>query len=583
MTTAGLAARLRSRPLESILGLAVALVAVGVLVTLPDLVDSILGYSDAVVPITMAEQTLATHGTLGTGITGDHPWFIGFWAVLVLLWAGLPTDVVVAIPAILWLGTAAGVARYWIRRDGLLSGLIAGALMLCIGRSAWEAVGAWDSHGGTIFLGMVAVTLLSVAAARGRDDRGAAAAVLVAGVAGGLAAHSDALALLSVVVPGAVALLGTRAPILRLSAAAVGLVGGYGASALLARMSDLSGSDYDLFLRTEPLDGVGSLYNAASYVWADPRIFSDAVGGSTALMVGAFAAGWIVVLATGIGVVITLRTTVLAPRGAESALGDLSRIGAATGTSVQAEERSEERGHPPAGGDVWTIFWVVGFVLVPLSFVASSASGQDETLVAAYGRYLLPWWVSIAALAPLALRHRSRVLRLAVVGGALVLLGVGGGRLLRNAVQSVTRSGAPAYAVEVDGWWVDNVQHAAARFGATHGYAGYWTAAPLGAGRDVPVFPVMTCGILPAPQLCASGIASRPSMYRRDRGASFIVLDQRAAAPPHAVTTLQGITQRPIGRVDIAPGLTAVFFRSDIGRYVAPYPGQQTTQNGRTG
>jgi hypothetical protein len=577
MTPSGIAASLRSRPTEWFLGTAIALVVIGVFVALPDLVDTIFGFSDSIVPIGLAEETLNNSGPHGAGITGDHPWFIGFWAVLVLLWAGLPAGLVVAIPAVLWLVMTLGIARYWYRASGLLPALVAAALLLGIGRTAWEAVAAWDSHSGTIFLGVAAVALLRAASRAGVAERRGLLLVALAGAAGGLAAHSDALALLSVVVPTAIALLAVRSPVRRLGAAFVGLLIGYGASAVLARISDIQGSEFDLFLRGAPIDGVGALYNAGSFVWADPRVFTDPVGGSNTLLVVAFAAGWIVVAVAAVSAVLALRA---ASWGAVS--GPVASGPAASGPAA-GSAASGPVGPAAPVDRVWVAFWTTALVLVPLSFIASSASGQGDVFSSANGRYLLPWWVAIAALAPLALRVGPRSLRFVAIGAAVVLLLVGGGRLVRNAGQSVVKSGAPAYAVDVKGWWIDNAQRAAKRFGATHGYSGYWTATPLGAGRDVPVYPVMTCGAAPAPQLCASRIASRPSMYRRDRGRSFLVLDQRVGAPPHAVTSLEGIAQRPIGRVDIAPGLTAVFFRGDIGRYVAPYPEQQTTQNGRTG
>lgn len=581
MTPSGIAASLRSRPTEWFLGTAVALVVVGALVALPDLVDTIFGFSDSIVPVGLAEETLQNSGPHGTGITGDHPWFIGFWAVLVLLWTGLPAGIVVALPAVMWLVMTLGVARYWYRADGLLAALVAAALLLGLGRSAWEAVGAWDSHSGTIFLGAAAVALLRGTSRPDRSERRTTLLAGLAGAAGGLAAHSDALALLSIVVPAALALLAVRAPVRRLAAAAAGLLVGYGASAVLAAISDLQGAQFDLFLRGAPIDGVGALYNAGSFVWSDPRVFTDPVGGANTLLVLAFGAGWLVVVVAVVAAVLALRSSWAPPVG-------LRRTGTATladGSQVTGGREGRLTADPAAGRPVdrvWVVFWSTALVLLPLSFVASSASGQGDVFTAANGRYLLPWWVAVAALVPLALRVGPRPLRHLAVGLAVVLLCVGGGRLVRNAGQSLVKSGATAYAVDVKGWWADNLQRAAERNGATHGYSGYWTATPLGAGRDVPVYPVMTCGAAPAPQMCASRIASRPSMYRRNRGASFVVLDQREGAPPHAVTTTEGIPGRPFAREPIAPGLTAVFYREDIGRVVAPYPEQQTTQNGRS-
>lgn len=559
-----LSSSVREHPAEWFFGTAVALVVLAVLATLPDLVTAIRADADLVAPASMAQQTLVTPGPDGPAVTGAHPWFIGFWSVLVLLWVGLPMNVVLAIPAVLWLIMAFGIGRYWWRAHGPLAALLAVALLLSLGRQAWTLAGSWDGHSGTIFLAVAAVILL-IASQRSSWGRGRRCVVLgVAGAAAGLSTGSDLLGLLLAVIPLFVGLFvayrgSPRRDLIRLGGATgLGVVVGYGGSAVLARITDLTAAAHEITLRQDPFGGLNALYSSGSFVWSDAAIFGSAVDGKKLLLLAAFAAGWVLVL--------------LAAAGAFSGLRRADRAAAASGDGAGGTELS-----------VWTAYWMTALVLIACSFVFTSASGDDSGIDLALGRYLIPWWVTAAALVPLVLLMPGVWLRRIAVGAAALLICVGGGRLVGNAAQSAVRSGALTYgAGGTPSWWSDNVQRVAKRWGASHGYSGYWTSYSLGTGDEqtIPVYPLMSCGVEPAPQLCASLIASRSSMYRNSRRRSFIVLDDRPEAPPHAVSSLQGIPWRPLDIVGIAPGITMVVYDGDVGRFVQPFPGQQTVQHG---
>jgi hypothetical protein len=535
-------------------------VAVAVFATLPDLVSAIRGDSDAMAAVALAQQTLDTPGPDGMALTGDHAWFIGFWAVLTLDWAGMPFEAIVALPAVMWLAMTAGIARYWYRESGVLAAVVAAAVLLSLGRAAWVMVGTWDGRSGTIFLTVAAVLLLTAASRPETRPGWRVGGLVAAGVAAGVATGSDALGVLTTVVPLLVAGAVVRDDVQGRSWTvfgwlAGGVAVGYGGSAVLARLTGLVTAEFPLTIRPDPLDGISALYGSGSFVWSDMRLFNDNLGLAVGVHLAAFLAGWAIVI-----LVIWVLYGVMRERFRPA--------------------RTPASGHTVDRLAIWCAYWGTATVLLPVSFLATSVSDIDGANFAV-GRYLIPWWVAIAALVPLVLRSRVVHLRQLTLILVAALVCINGGRLVKNAVQSAVKPGAPAYVSGVPRWWADGVQRVAKQWRATHGYSGYWTSFPLGTGDgDVPVYPLMTCGLAPAPQYCASKIASRPSMYRTNRGRSFVVLDNRPNAPDHAVVDLKGISMKPLTVVAVAPQITMVVFPGDIGRYVSPAFGQ-SVQNGR--
>jgi hypothetical protein len=548
-----------------VLVLFVGIVLVAVLASFPDLVRGVRSNTDLIAPVGLGRATLDIGGDNGTALTGDHSWLIGLWAVTVLEWLDAPTRGIIALPGLLWIVTGLWILRFWWRRGRRFEAVVAFALVLTIGRALWTLVGSWNGHGGTAQLSMVAAVAAVAGLAETASVRRRVVLLAGAGFCAGLATGSDLLALFSAVVPlaAAIAAVAGTLPASRTRTAAAaafsGLLAGVIGTKLVAAITDVRGAGHDLFLRSDPLGGLDALYRNASVIWSDSKVFTDPADGENAARLAAFAAGWLLVLLVGLLAVRTLRSR---PTGGWEA----TRPAGAPDAARVGDDVSDP------GVRAWTAFWATGFVLMPLAFVMTSvSSGSPDDY--AISRYLVVWWVAIAALLPLVRSAAERWIRPVCLSVALVVVAYGGGSLL---VDTASRGDdAPLYGESVPQNWRFTVQRAARQYGATHGYAGYFTSYGLGLGGDeIPVYPVMPCDLGDRAELCASRVASRPSMYRATRGRSFVVLDARAGGDPFRVEGIAGNRLRTVAYVALAPAVTMVVYDGDAGQYVRPAFGQ---------
>jgi len=429
-------------------------------------------------------------------VLGNYPWYSSLWI----------EDLTRGFPAhrqlwqigfwLLSLGGVALVAWSTWRASSAWAAAIAAVLLVCAGYALLPMQLGANAHGPTnLHVALLGTFLVWCASRRGRVGpwpvHVVLCAVLAAVTAAGLA--SDRLLLVSGIAPfvGAAIAMAWMLPApagrrIAVSAVTVAVAAMVGSGLIVDAMRDANVQDLPVDVAFAPFDRIVS--NFRLLLHALTFLGNGDFGGAEVEAKSVFA------LVCAIAVLAAL---VAVTRWASRWVRDVAR------RPAQRPERPELLAHAS--------FWILAGTVTSIAFVMSTLPIDKFS-----ARYLMTAYYALAALVPLlAVRPRARA---AVAAGTTLVVAGATAALVRGDLHAAP--GSPSG--DISG----PLLRLAQAEGVEHGYAGFWTAAPLTwqMKAQVRVYPVASC--TGGPELCRFKLHYISSWYRpRPNTRSFLIID----------------------------------------------------------
>ncbi len=462
--------------------------------------------------------SLAGHGS-GAIVLGNMPWYSTLLFLLGTRWVPAHRELWEVAPYAMALASVGLIGWALARVAGRWAGLVGAAVLLCASPQLLLLLFSLDDHSATWFtlalLGAwtVALQVVALPPRRWGAPLAVAAGVLVALIAGCNAA-SDQLAvvggLLPLVLAGAVAWWWR--PSARSRFAALAALATAGLAAIVAVVVTHEMHSHGVVYAGKIAFGSQAQVQGNLTLWwqslaylGNGNFFGLPLG-----FTGVLAAACAILVLGAIAV--ALRVSWLELRGGPPAGGSLAEGTVAVGDPGRGAGRAGRAGaRADAARVAHVAYWLSAGVLVSVAYVLSSNPIDLNS-----DRYLVGVFYAAVALVMLLVAHHPR-LRGVLVAGMLVYCFAG--------VVGMAEGTATENPSHLPGSKIANaVASIAAREHLSHGYAGYWDAAPIAWASHlrVHVYPVLQC---PA-GVCQFYLHTIAAWYRPHAGErSFLLTD----------------------------------------------------------